>query len=87
MDKREEILESALAHFSRNGFQGTSLSQIAAGAKTQKQLITHHFGTKENTFTGARERKLFIALLFLIARQTIHVSNGTLKTTSNLVTG
>ena len=48
MDKREKILESALKLFAENGFQGTSLSQIAEGAHTQKQLITHHFGTKDN---------------------------------------
>ena len=48
MDKREKILESALKLFAENGFQGTSLSQIAEGANTQKQLITHHFGTKDN---------------------------------------
>jgi len=58
MDKREAILESALAHFSRNGFQGTSLSQIASGAKTQKQLITHHFRTKENLWREVVNREL-----------------------------
>jgi len=58
MDKREEILESALSHFAKNGFQGTSLSQIASGAKTQKQLITHHFGTKENLWREVVNREL-----------------------------
>ena len=58
MDKREEILESALTHFARNGFQGTSLSQIAAGAETQKQLITHHFGTKDNLWREVVNREL-----------------------------
>jgi AcrR family transcriptional regulator len=58
MDKREEILESALSHFAKTGFQGTSLSQIASGAKTQKQLITHHFGTKENLWREVVNREL-----------------------------
>lgn len=48
MDKKKKILSSARTLFAQNGFQGTSLSQIASDAKTQKQLITHHFGTKDN---------------------------------------
>lgn len=58
MDKREKILESALVEFAKNGFQGTSLSQIASGAKTQKQLITHHFGTKEKLWREVVNREL-----------------------------
>jgi len=67
MDKREEILESALAHFARNGFQGTSLSQIATGAKTQKQLITHHFGTKEKLWREVVNRELMDGIELLKA--------------------
>ncbi len=58
MDKREKILESALVEFAKNGFQGTSLSRIASGAKTQKQLITHHFGTKEKLWREVVNREL-----------------------------
>jgi len=58
MDKREQILESALTQFARNGFLGTSLSQIASGAQTQKQLITHHFGTKEKLWREVVNREL-----------------------------
>jgi len=36
----------------------TSLSQIAKGAKTQKQLITHHFGTKEKLWREVVNREL-----------------------------
>jgi len=47
MNKREKIMESALDLFSQNGFEGTSLGQIAKRAGTHKQLISHHFGTKD----------------------------------------
>lgn len=47
MDKRQQIMQHALVLFAENGFEGTSLGQIAKRASTHKQLITHHFGTKE----------------------------------------
>lgn len=46
-DGKQRILEAALAAFSRVGFDGTSLRQIAERAATQHQLIVYHFGTKE----------------------------------------
>lgn len=58
MDKRDQILDSALLLFSKSGYEGTSLSQIASGASTQKQLITHHFGTKEKLWQEVVNREL-----------------------------
>lgn len=58
MDRREKIFESALSIFAENGFRGTSLSQIARNAGTQKQLITHHFGSKDNLWREVVNREL-----------------------------
>lgn len=58
MDKRKKILRYALELFSKHGFEGTSLSQIAKSAGTQKQLITHHFGTKDKLWREIVNREL-----------------------------
>jgi len=76
MDKREQILESALDEFAKSGFQGTSLSQIASGAKTQKQLITHHFGTKEKLWREVVNRELTDGVELLKAVKTTADTDG-----------
>ncbi len=37
-----------MQHFAAGGFEGASLRQIAADARTTHGLIRHHFGTKED---------------------------------------
>lgn len=76
MDKREEILESALMSFASNGFQGTSLSQIATRANTQKQLITHHFGTKDNLWREVVNRELTDGVELLLRVKSTSVKDG-----------
>ena len=46
--KKVEIISAALKVFSTHGYNGASLSAIAKIANTNKQLITHHFGSKQN---------------------------------------
>jgi len=76
MDKREKILESALTLFAQNGFQGTSLSEIAQGAETQKQLITHHFGTKDNLWREVVNRELGDGISLLKSVQQTAAEHG-----------
>lgn len=49
-DRRERILIEASAQFLRNGFECTTVDQIAAGAKVSKQAIYAFFRDKEDLF-------------------------------------
>ncbi|MFF3440042.1 TetR/AcrR family transcriptional regulator [Streptosporangium sp. NPDC002721] len=44
---RRRIVEAARAEFSAKGFAGTRVSEIAARAGVNKQLISYYFGGKE----------------------------------------
>lgn len=44
---RARIRDAAIECFARNGFDGTSLRQIAADAEVSAALIVHHFGGKD----------------------------------------
>jgi AcrR family transcriptional regulator len=44
---RDEILGAAAESFSRAGFKGTSLQDIAAGVGCSKATVLYHFDTKE----------------------------------------
>jgi AcrR family transcriptional regulator len=48
--KRRTILEAATEAFLRNGFRGTSMDEIAAGAAVSKQTVYKHFADKERLF-------------------------------------
>ena len=50
--KRELILGSASDLFLDNGFEGTSMDQIALSAGVSKQTVYSHFGNKEALFTA-----------------------------------
>lgn len=45
---RTKILKASQKLFARNGFAGTSISDIANKAKINQSLIYHHFGSKED---------------------------------------
>ncbi|WP_219637000.1 TetR family transcriptional regulator [Streptomyces sp. AJS327] len=51
----EAILRSAREAFASNGYDGTSIRQIATGAGVDPALVHHHFGTKEELFLKAIE--------------------------------
>lgn len=46
-EKEEQILEAALEVFSRNGFRGSTIDQIAEAAKMSKPNLLYYFRTKE----------------------------------------
>lgn len=48
--KRRAILEAAATVFLRNGYLGTSMDEIAAGAGVSKQTIYKHFADKNKLF-------------------------------------
>jgi TetR/AcrR family transcriptional regulator, mexJK operon transcriptional repressor len=50
--KRRAITEAATALFLRNGYQGTSMDQVAAQAAVSKQTVYKNFTDKEQLFTA-----------------------------------
>jgi AcrR family transcriptional regulator len=59
-DRRQAIMEAAVAVFSERGYHEASLDDVAAQAKISKALIYEHFGSK---------RELHVALLELHVRE------------------
>ncbi len=57
-DTREKILAAACNLFAHQGYENTSLSQVAREAKVSKALIFWHFDTKENLFQTALRKTL-----------------------------
>jgi AcrR family transcriptional regulator len=55
---REKILDAACRLFAHQGYENTSLSQVAREAKVSKALIFWHFDTKENLFQIALRKTL-----------------------------
>lgn len=59
LDKKEHIMEVAVALFAEKGFEGTSIRDLAQQADVNIAMINYYFGSKE---------KLFVALLEVKAR-------------------
>ena len=53
---REMILDGALAEFSEKGFDGARIDEIALRAGVNKNLLYHHYGSKDGLFTALLER-------------------------------
>jgi len=54
-DTRKRILSAAAQEFVESGFDGVSISQVAQRAKVSKQLVHHHFSSKEELFATVHE--------------------------------
>ena len=57
LGKRAAILEAAKRLFSKEGFAGVSMDQIAAEAGVSKLTVYSHFGDKEALFSAAVQAK------------------------------
>ena len=55
-DRRSAILESALEVFSRRGYNGASIDEIAQAAGISKALIYEHFPSKKDLHVSLLER-------------------------------
>jgi AcrR family transcriptional regulator len=58
MGAREKILETAARLFLTDGYQATSLAQVARAAQVSKALILWHFDRKEQLFRAALQHFL-----------------------------
>jgi AcrR family transcriptional regulator len=50
MDKKEHIMNAAIALFAEKGFEGSSIRDIAASADVNIAMINYYFGSKEKLF-------------------------------------
>lgn len=57
-DTRERILAAAMREFSRKGFAGARVQQIAVAVPTNIRMIYHFFGSKEGLYVQVLERGL-----------------------------
>lgn len=53
---RARILQAALEEFAAKGYAGARVSEIAARAGANKQLISYYFGGKEGLYHAIQER-------------------------------
>lgn len=58
MDKKDQILHSALELFASRGFDGTSIREIAQLADVNIAMINYYFGSKEKLFHEIIEYKV-----------------------------
>ena len=54
-EKKEKILEAALALFAKEGYHATSTSKVAKAAGVSEGLIFRHFGNKEGLLQAILE--------------------------------
>jgi len=53
--KREAIVKAAIAEFSENGFQKTSMDKVSARAEVSKRTVYNHFPSKDLLFEAIIE--------------------------------
>lgn len=57
VDKKEHIMEVAVALFAEKGFEGTSIRDLAHEADVNIAMINYYFGSKEKLFVALLENK------------------------------
>lgn len=55
--KREEIIERAIDAFGRNGYQGTSMREIASTCNLSQAGLLHHFPNKEELLLAIVDKR------------------------------
>lgn len=51
--KKEQIHQAAIDLFTRNGYEGTSMDDVAQAANVSKQTVYSHFSNKQELFNSA----------------------------------
>jgi AcrR family transcriptional regulator len=55
-DRREQVLDAAVAAFAEGGYTGTTTDQVARRAGVSQPYVVRMFGTKQALFLAAHER-------------------------------
>ena len=55
-DTKSRLIEEAEVLFSKNGFYGTSINDVAKTLGVSKQALLHHFTTKEKLYAAVLEQ-------------------------------
>lgn len=55
--KREEVLRAGLAVFAENGYQKTSIRELAEAANLSQAGLLHYFGSKEELLVAILDRR------------------------------
>ena len=58
VDKREHIINTAIKLFATNGFEGTSIRDLAAAADVNVAMVNYYFGSKEKLFESMVEHNV-----------------------------
>lgn len=58
VDKREHIINTAIALFATKGYEGTSIRDLATAAEVNVAMVNYYFGSKEKLFESMVEHKL-----------------------------
>lgn len=56
-ERREQLIEVSRILFATNGFEGTSVEEIAATAQVSKPVVYEHFGGKEGLYAVVVDRE------------------------------
>lgn len=56
-ERREQLIDVARGLFAANGFEGTSVEEIAATAQVSKPVVYEHFGGKEGLYAVVVDRE------------------------------
>lgn len=56
--RREQLIEVARGLFARQGYEGTSVEEIAAAASVSKPIVYEHFGGKEGLYAVIVDREV-----------------------------
>lgn len=70
---KSNLLNAAYVEFSENGFQGARVDTICKRAGVSKQMLAHHFGSKEALFVEVLERAY---LSFRMHDDDVELSSG-----------
>ncbi|MCB0407451.1 MAG: helix-turn-helix transcriptional regulator [Bdellovibrionales bacterium] len=82
LETKEKILETASELFSKFGFSGTSIRDIAAHSEVNIAAINYHFGNKHNLYwaTVHRKQEWLDRGIEKIASETNDIAEMTVKT-------
>ena len=80
-DMQERILDAAEDHFSRHGFWGVTIREVAQDAKVDTALLHYYFDTKRGLFDAVFERRAEI-----INKERIESIDAYVKESGNAIT-